>query len=379
MDSLLASYASSDEEGEDQRSSDSGIETSSSLPPPNEHLSLRSALPPPTSFFSNPTPQPKSSIFSSLPPPKSNESTRGSLFSALPPPKSKESTKPRASDTNPNRSVKEGDSYEGIEGDTGDASPFTAPSSLFSVLPPAKSNGSTIFSSIPALRLKKSTDSLGLDANHKKVVHFTPPVNPSLQDVDDQDVDDEEEEENKKQNSFIEPFFSTSSSLSSVLPAPKNTLCLAPQSSSSNIFSSRGSTLAAQLPPAKTEPAQVPVQYETNQSYDPNGVGNLAQTGYMDTSSSGYAIEYGNMENYAGYDGYNWSADASLSNATGTSVAMEVPDVGKTRGKRGRNEMPPQVVEVKQDELMKNRPRQDQAKLTGIAFGPSYQVSFALP
>ncbi|CAA2961504.1 Hypothetical predicted protein [Olea europaea subsp. europaea] len=32
------------------------------------------------------------------------------------------------------------------------------------------------------------------------------------------------------------------------------------------------------------------------------------------------------------------------------------------------------IVEVKQDELLKNRPKKDQAKLTGIAFGPAYKV-----
>ncbi|KAE9602443.1 putative proline-rich protein PRCC [Lupinus albus] len=41
--------------------------------------------------------------------------------------------------------------------------------------------------------------------------------------------------------------------------------------------------------------------------------------------------------------------------------------------KRGRNEIPIEVIEVKQEELIKNRPREDQVKLTGVAFGPSYQ------
>ena len=33
-----------------------------------------------------------------------------------------------------------------------------------------------------------------------------------------------------------------------------------------------------------------------------------------------------------------------------------------------------EILEVNQAELMKNRPREDKSKLTGLAFGPSYQV-----
>ncbi|KAF6141390.1 hypothetical protein GIB67_021206 [Kingdonia uniflora] len=43
-------------------------------------------------------------------------------------------------------------------------------------------------------------------------------------------------------------------------------------------------------------------------------------------------------------------------------------------GKRRKDVIPDDIVEVKQDELMKNRSKEDHAKLTGIAFGPSYQV-----
>ncbi|KAJ4754928.1 Proline-rich protein PRCC [Rhynchospora pubera] len=171
----------------------------------------------------------------------------------------------------------------------------------------------------------------------------------------------------------MEPSFTTSSNLSSMLPDRKNSLCLAPPSKSSNLFSSRKSNLDIQLPANSPAPVQEPVQYEINQSYDPNWAGNLEQTGYVETSSSGYAIDYGNAENYVGYEEYSWSTDVTVGSGTGTSVAMEVQDLVSARGKRGRNEMPPEIVEVKQDELMKNRPRQDQVKLTGIAFGPSYQ------
>lgn len=78
---------------------------------------------------------------------------------------------------------------------------------------------------------------------------------------------------------------------------------------------------------------------------------------------------YGNYGDYGQY-GSNW-ADGSVLEMSGTGESgVRVP------GKRGRNEVPADIVEVNQDELMKNRPREDQVKLTGIAFGPSYQVIF---
>jgi len=37
------------------------------------------------------------------------------------------------------------------------------------------------------------------------------------------------------------------------------------------------------------------------------------------------------------------------------------------------------ILEVDQVELMKNRPQQDKSKLTGLAFGPSYQLKDSWP
>jgi proline-rich protein PRCC len=50
------------------------------------------------------------------------------------------------------------------------------------------------------------------------------------------------------------------------------------------------------------------------------------------------------------------------------------PEMGRIGGKRGRRDAPMEILEVNQAELMKNRPREDKSKLTGLAFGPSYQV-----
>lgn len=85
---------------------------------------------------------------------------------------------------------------------------------------------------------------------------------------------------------------------------------------------------------------------------------------------------YGNYDGYGGYAGYEQQYGNDWVGGSGT-VVPTIPATGvseiKVGKKRGRNEVPTEIIEVKQDELMKNRPREDQAKLTGIAFGPSYQ------
>lgn len=91
--------------------------------------------------------------------------------------------------------------------------------------------------------------------------------------------------------------------------------------------------------------------------------------------ASGWVSSSGNYESYDYYGNYdynsNWgggSAEVPQSSMFGVGESvMKVP------GKRGRNEIPQEIVEVTQDELTKNRPREDQVKMTGIAFGPSYQ------
>lgn len=116
------------------------------------------------------------------------------------------------------------------------------------------------------------------------------------------------------------------------------------------------------------------VNYDTYSNYQSGVDQNVnvdGQSQYVtsggDSLNHGDYLSYGNYGDY-GQHGSNW-ADGSVPEMSGTCESrVRVP------GKRGRNEVPVEVVEVKQDELMKNRPREDQVKLTGIAFGPSYQV-----
>ncbi|KAJ3693457.1 hypothetical protein LUZ60_008937 [Juncus effusus] len=357
MDSLLASYASSSDEEIDEKSSSELGTNKASISP-----SLSSFLPQPKFLNSNPNPD-------------LNEPTKGSIFSSFPAKKSTNST-------NPLRFDQKDDSYEDIEGES-------SKGSLFSSLPTVKSDNSAnildlesifdrtnsknekkppkglISSSIPAPKSKRSTNPLGLDLNPKKVVRFTPPVNPNLQ-----KYDDEEEEEREKEKAIINPSFNASSSFSSMLPAPKNTLCLAPQSNSSN-FSSRKSSLNTQLPTINTPQIEEPTHFEPYQTYDnsvPVQTGTETVLSYtesgatLETSSAGY------INDYAGYKEYSYNKESS----NYSNNAM-INDLGREKGKRGRNEMPAEIMEVKQDELMKNRPKQDPRKLTCLAFGPSYQ------
>lgn len=179
----------------------------------------------------------------------------------------------------------------------------------------------------------------------------------------------------------------------SSIPAPKNSSTLGSLPSAAG--SGRRSILEADVTTsfnsnAYSSNAEVGVndngQVAEGLSSDSFGdVGNSAQyvveSGGGDTS--GWVSSSANYENYEGYAGYgnydyygqyesNWG-DGSTTVAL-PDVAGTVGSVVKVPGKRGRNDVPREIIEVKQDELIKNRPREDQVKLTGIAFGPSYQV-----
>nr|ACU18505.1 unknown [Glycine max] len=320
MDSLLANYASSGEEEDQQQPS-----------------------PPKTTSFSS-LPQPKSSLFQSLPQPKS--SPFSSLFQSLPPPKQPSSESASLPNPNPNPNPK------------------------------------------PQIE----------EPRPKRVVQFRPPIiplpNPTQLDDDD---DDEEEERNRRKNK-LESSTQTSSvkSFLASIPAPRNTATLGVQASSG---SGRRSILETESPaPASNSGGSnnFPVdqstgdyenyenyQYATDQYANYYGnYGSGAEPGSSGTESeagvAAYGTEqYGNYgDAYAAYGDYgqygnNWG---DVSAATPVPEASGISDsVMRIPGKRGRHEIPTEAIEVKQEELIKNRPREDQAKLTGIAFGPTYQ------
>ncbi|KAF2309828.1 hypothetical protein GH714_005295 [Hevea brasiliensis] len=157
----------------------------------------------------------------------------------------------------------------------------------------------------------------------------------SLQYLDSTDFDDEDEGEKEKkrckESETLSQSLSVKSFLSSI-PAPKNS-----------------STLGV-LPSAAG-----------------SGRRSIIENKVPTSSSASFGTENDQIaENYESY-----GAAAAVPERTGPSEsALSVP------GKRGRNDIPTEIIEVKQDELTKNRPREDQVKLTGIAFGPSYQTYF---
>ena len=297
MESLLASYASSDEE-EDQ------------------------PQPPLQSNYSS-----KTSSFPSLPPPKSS-----SLFQSLPLPKPK-----------PN-------------------------SSTFSSLPPPKSLN-------PKPNQPSSSDPIP-----KRVVQFRPPLAPpSIKSTDLDDDDDDEEEQEKERNRRRESESlaqapSVKSFLSSI-PAPKNSTTLGVQSSSG---SGRRAIVDTEAP--ATAPPVSAVDDESGN--DANYVNYESQNvGDYYVNYDGYANYQMGSDQNANFDGqsqYGTSGGGDSSNYDANYKADYLSGIAQSEisvlGKRGRKEIPADIVEVKQDELMKNRPREDQVKSTGIAFGPSYQV-----
>ncbi|KAF7837965.1 proline-rich protein PRCC [Senna tora] len=325
MESLLANYASSDEEEQEQQPSSSKT----------------------------------SSLFSSLPQPKSS-----SLFQSLPQPKQTPNTTNALIGT-------------------------AKSSSIFSSLPPPKqsSKPKSQIEEEPATRVSSSGPTT------KKVVQFRPPIIPLtkssvLDDDDDDEEDDGEKEENRRKKLESMPQTPSVKSFLSSIPAPRNSATLGVQTSSG---SGRRSILEADAPASNADDSTAASNFDADQnagtyanyeSYGNYQYGTDQNPGYyMDTGTAGNDIPtsyYVNNDTYASYNTYgdygqygnNW-ADGSGPAAPEISGISDI--AVKVSGKRGRNEIPSEIIEVKQEELIKNRPREDQVKLTGIAFGPAYQ------
>ncbi|KAI3977926.1 hypothetical protein MKX01_036766 [Papaver californicum] len=203
----------------------------------------------------------------------------------------------------------------------------------------------------------------------------------------------------KKTNHDTETTSSLKSFFSS-LPAPKNSLGLGSGQSLGG-GSGRRSTIGTSVAQSESvsKVGKNEIRDERNeirgveQNYGEgnfvNGASNLESVG--DSSPNWYQNNegYENYESYGNYEGNyvgnNVNSESGYADYDGAATMApmtmpvapgpEIPDVFRNlgRGNRGRNEMP-EIIEVKQDDLTKNRPREDQAKTTGIAFGPAYQT-----
>lgn len=299
-------------------------------------------------------------------------------------------------------------------------------SSLFASLPqPKSSSTSSLFSSLPQPAKTRYPDAGApppAQSARKRVVQFQPPPLNSSTNVGNEDDDEDEEQEQKKQ-----PVVQTASvkSFLSSIPAPKNSATLGTLPSASG--SGRRSIIDADVPGLKDSKvanaaggSEAGVSSSSIGGQSTNHQTSVSSGGDLSNSSgygsgggdySSWGHESGNYANHAGYGAYennggsgvagdyqnwdggngdsvNYSGDYGSyanygqyeSNWADVSTAAVEPEVSgfaenalRVSGKRGRNNASEEILEVKQDELMKNRPREDQAKLTGIAFGPAYQ------
>lgn len=278
---------------------------------------------------------------------KSSEpSSSSSLFSVIPQPKEL-------------RSSEDGDF--GSSSSRGKSSPF------LSSLPPPKSSISR--QQVPAP-----------SSIPKRVVQIRLPINPRPSNLDDDEDDEEEEKARKKRKQMESASVSHDSSVRSFLsamPAPKSSQTLGALPSLGS-GSGRRSNLETETPAiaiGETDSGS----NDQNQSYESFSHSNseTEQIAGVDNHYTGYGGYETNPSGSMGYDGSSYGGNTwnggGFEATTGLPEAVVAMDSGARRGRRGRNQMP-EIVEVKQDELMKNRPRVDQVKSTGIAFGPAYQV-----
>ncbi|XP_052185537.1 uncharacterized protein LOC127797073 [Diospyros lotus] len=357
MDSLLANYASSDEEAPGP-----GHLRSQNPDHPSESAGRRS--PPSSKIFS--------SLFSSLPPPKSH----------LPIPTDLSSTKPTTNQE------EEEEEEEEEEPQSGQLEPESYP--VFSSLPQPKFRDALLNPPVSSPNPEK-----------KIVVQLKLPINPLIIKSGAGNVDDDEDdggrEVKKREKSITQP--SSVKSFLSSIPAPKNSssaLGAAPTASGSG----RRSILEANLP-ASTSKAFGTESTKTGAnpdvwSYDgqwpsasSGDLGNsCSEYAVANSDASGWATANANYENYyshpnhGSYDDYgqyehesNWGDGSTAMMPSGSEILGNEAgeSLAKISGKRGRNGVPREIVEVKQDELIRNRPREDQVRLTGMAFGPSYK------
>ncbi|PPS04581.1 hypothetical protein GOBAR_AA16074 [Gossypium barbadense] len=282
---------------------------------------------------------------------------------------------------------------------------------------PHPQNSSNLFSHLPQPKPQQPPN----PPVAKRIVQFKPPINPNTHVDSDDDEEEEKERPKRGESETLAQGPSVKSFLSSI-PAPRNstTLGVAPSSGSG-----RRSIIDTQVIPTLTsstfedkKEASIDNNAPNYSNYEWGSDVNAGTTvGYnnyvnydqssVDQNSGNYGNNdqnIGSYANYADYSSYQSSSDPNIGGVDaatsygsyesygnyhvqyennwgdGSTTASMLPettgiaDFGvKIKGKRGRNDLPVEIVEVKQDDLTKNRPREDQVKMTGIAFGPSYQ------
>ncbi|TKW37725.1 hypothetical protein SEVIR_1G066700v4 [Setaria viridis] len=433
MDSLLASYASSDDEADE----------APPAPAPAAARGGEAGAKPPTASSGG-----GGGIFSSLPQPKS-----AALFSSLPPPKSA----PAPSATRDGEAAGKPPTSSSAGGGIFSSLPQPKSAALFSSLPAPKSTPAPVPAAVPtSSSIPAPKSSTG---KPKRVVQYRPqPIRQPTGDSSDDEEDDAKKRRASAAEARLPPVSAGSGPVSSFLPPPKHSLGLGSglgagaRRSAIDTAAPERSNLGAPVPsgsiantgaPEKPDVASddddsedsgseedmpVPEQLEEGQEEQQGleaAAGEQQQQGYYAAagSTSGYEAYAWDPNYYAQYGAnYGWDPSANPNYVAGAQYAAsggeqsggyvhshggehgggyeyvaaapygvdytggcvhEVaaptqepvlpPEMGRIGGKRGRNDMPAQILEVDQAELMKNRPKQDTSKLTGLAFGPSYQ------
>jgi proline-rich protein PRCC len=396
MDSLLASYASSDDEADEAppapattpaaaRGGEAGAK-----PAASSSSSIGGGI------FSS-LPQPKSApLFSSLPAPKS-----GPTFSAIPPPKSS---------GNPKRVVQyrpqpirqpTGDSSDEEEDEAkkrcakaSEAPPAVSAGSgpVSSFLPPPKhSLGLGAGAGVGARRSAIGTAaperaSLGAAVPASSVANTGAPEKAETGADDDEDSEDSGSEEDMPVPDQQDDVEQLGSDAGAGQQQQQGYDTGVGQPQHPGYDAGAGSTSGYE---AYAWDPNYYAQYGANYVWDPNGNVNYATgeqyAAYGGEHGGGYAHPHGgeHVGGYANVAVASYGADCTGGYGHEAAAATTFPPMqdpvlppamGRIGGKRGRNDMPTEIVEVNQEELMKNRPKQDTSKLTGLAFGPSYQV-----
>jgi proline-rich protein PRCC len=398
MDSLLASYASSDDEADEAppapattpaaaRGGEAGAK-----PAASSSSSIGGGI------FSS-LPQPKSApLFSSLPAPKS-----GPTFSAIPPPKSS---------GNPKRVVQyrpqpirqpTGDSSDEEEDEAkkrcakaSEAPPAVSAGSgpVSSFLPPPKHSlglGAGAGAGVGARRSAIGTAaperaSLGAAVPASSVANTGAPEKAETGADDDEDSEDSGSEEDMPVPDQQDDVEQLGSDAGAGQQQQQGYDTGVGQPQHPGYDAGAGSTSGYE---AYAWDPNYYAQYGANYVWDPNGNVNYATgeqyAAYGGEHGGGYAHPHGgeHVGGYANVAVASYGADCTGGYGHEAAAATTFPPMqdpvlppamGRIGGKRGRNDMPTEIVEVNQEELMKNRPKQDTSKLTGLAFGPSYQV-----
>ncbi|KAM0841268.1 hypothetical protein ACQ4PT_059116 [Festuca glaucescens] len=370
MDSLLATYASSDEDGDE------------TLPSPAP--APAAAAKPPGGIFSA-LPQPRSApIFSSLPAPRS-----GSTFSSIPPPKSSAA----ASSGNPKRVVQFRPppihQPTGASSDEEDDAEKRRPSASVALPPPSAGSG-PVSSFLPA---PKHSLGFGSGAARRSAVDTAAPERSNLGSAGPSSSAVNTGAPERPNTGAGEEDSPEESSEEDGMPDPVQ------QQEQQGLDAAAGDQ-QQQAYDAGVGSANPYDGYAWDPNYYANYGGNYAldPSGNVNYGSepqyAAYGVEQGAVYGGNGYGGeqsggYGYStAPPSGTEYTGVyrpEVAEMVtppmqeplmpPEMGRIGGKRGRRDVPMEILEVNQAELMKNRPREDKSKLTGLAFGPSYQAT----